>query len=266
MTEDTSPGFYRSDNGGDDWELVSNNHTLNERATYYTRFAVAPDDADRVYFASVRFSMSVDGGKSIVENPPRGGGDNHDIWIDPDNAERILVAHDGGASISSNRGRTFQRIVLPIAQMYHVTVDDQVPYYVYGNRQDGYSYRGPSNSRTGGSIPLGMWQDVGGCESGWATPDPSEPAIVWSGCYDGGLERYDHRNGQWRDVRVWPEASYGWAPADVKYRWHWNFPLHISPHDPQKVYVGSQHVHVTTDAGQSWIEASPDLTTISTCF
>jgi len=261
LTEDTSPGFYRSTDGGDEWKLVSNNHTLNERAPYYTRFAVSPDDADRIYIASVRFSMSVDGGESIVENPPRGGGDNHDVWIDPLNADRILVAHDGGASISLNRGRTFERIVLPVAQMYHVSVDDQVPYYVYGNRQDGYSYRGPSNSRAGESIPLGMWHDVAGCESGWATPDPEDDNIVWSGCYDGGLERYDRRTGQWRDVRVWPEASYGWAPAEVKYRWHWNFPLHISPHDHEKVYVGSQHVHVTTDAGQSWRELSPDLTT-----
>ncbi len=180
LTEDTSPGFYRSTDGGDEWKLVSNNQTLNERAPYYTRFAVSPDDADRIYIASVRFSMSVDGGESIVENPPRGGGDNH---------------------------------------------------------------------------------DVAGCESGWATPDPEDDNIVWSGCYDGGLERYDWRSGQWRDVRVWPEASYGWAPAEVKYRWCWNFPLHISPHNHEKVYVGSQHVHVTTDAGQSWRELSPDLTT-----
>ncbi len=261
LTEDTSPGFYRSDDRGDRWRLVSNNHTLNERATYYTRFAISTDDADRIYFASVRFSMSVDGGKSVVENPPRGGGDNHDIWIDPKNADRVLVADDGGANLSINRGRSFKYVSLPIAQVYHVTVDNQVPYNVYGNRQDGYSYRGPSNSRRGGSIPLGMWKDVGGCESGWATPDPVDNHIVWSGCYDGGLERYDGRNGQWRDVRVWPEASYGWAPADVKYRWHWNFPLHISPHNHEKVYVGSQFVHVTTNGGQSWKEVSPDLTT-----
>ncbi len=261
LTEDTSPGFYRSDNAGDRWRLVSNNHRLNERATYYTRFAISTDDPDRIYFASVRFSMSVDGGSSIVDNPPRGGGDNHDVWVDPKNADRLMVAHDGGASISLNGGNSFQRIVLPVAQMYHVTVDDQIPYNVYGNRQDGYSYRGPSNSRSGSGIPLGMWHGVAGCESGWATPDPVDDNIVWSGCYDGGLERYDRRNGQWRDVRVWPEAAYGWAPKDVKYRWHWNFPLTISPHDHNKVYVGSQHVHMTTNDGQTWREISPDLTT-----
>lgn len=261
LTEDTSPGFYRSDNAGAKWELVSNNHTLNERATYYTRFAISTDDPDRIYFASVRFSMSVDGGDTIVDEPPRGGGDNHDVWVDPENADRLMVAHDGGASISLNGGKSFRRIVLPVAQMYHVTTDDDVPYNVYGNRQDGYSYRGPSNSKAGSSIPLGLWHGVAGCESGWATPDPVDSNIVWSGCYDGGLERYDRRNGQWRDVRVWPESSYGWAPKDVKYRWHWNFPLTISPHDPNKVYVGSQHVHVTTNEGQTWTELSPDLTT-----
>ncbi len=260
LAEDTSPGFYRSDDGGDSWELVNVNHTLDERATYYTRFAIDTANADRIYFASVRFSMSLDGGHSIVEDPPRGGGDNHDIWVDPMDADRIMVTDDGGINISLNHGRSFRRIVLPIAQMYHVEVDDAVPYYVYGNRQDGYSYRGPSNSRYG-FIPLGAWHGVGGCESGWATPDPSDDNIVWSGCYDGGLELYDRRTGQWRDVRVWPEASYGWTPADVKYRWHWNFPLEISPHGEHPVYVGSQYVHRTSNRGQSWQLISPDLTT-----
>ncbi|NKB88964.1 MAG: glycosyl hydrolase [Acidobacteria bacterium] len=260
LTEDTSPAFYRSDNAGDSWRLVNTNHTLNERAPYYTRFGIDTADADRIYITAVRFSMSVDGGHTLVPNPPRGGGDTHDVWIDPLDANRVMVADDGGINISLNRGRSFERIVLPIAQMYHVEVDNEVPYRVYGNRQDGYSYRGPSNSRTG-SIPLRMWQGVGGCESGWATPDPSNSNVVWSGCYDGGLEVYDAATGHWRDVRVWPEAAYGWAPANVRYRWHWNFPLEISPHDTDTVYVGSQFVHRTTNGGQSWEEISPDLTT-----
>jgi hypothetical protein len=134
--------------------------------------------------------------------------------------------------------------------MYHVWTDNQVPYNVYGNRQDGYSYRGPSNSRQG-SIPLGLWHAVGGCESGWAIPDPVDNHIVWSGCYDGGLQVYDLNTGHARDVRVWPEAGYGWAPADLKYRWHWSFPIFISPHNHKRVYVGSQFVHMTEDYGQS---------------
>ena len=259
LTEEDSPGFYRSDNGGDTWRLQLRNHTINERAPYYTRFGVDPEDPNRIYFTSVRFSMSIDGGRSLVDNPPRGGGDTHDVWIDPLNKERIMVADDGGLTISLNHGDTFDRINLPIAQMYHVAVDDEIPYNVYGNRQDGWSYRGPSNSRQG-AIPLGLWENVGGCESGFGIPDPEDPNIVWSGCYDGGLERYDRRNGQVRSVRVWPEAAYGWTPADLRFRWHWTFPITISPHDHERVYVGSQFVHRTTDGGHSWDIVSPDLT------
>ncbi|MDN5200033.1 glycosyl hydrolase [Fulvivirgaceae bacterium BMA10] len=259
LFEIESPALYRSNDKGASWELMTRNHTINERAPYYTRIVVAPDNPDEIYFLSVRFSKSIDGGKTLLKNPPRGGGDNHDMWIDPTNPDRMMVAHDGCASMSLNRGKSFNRIVLPIAQMYHVSVDDQIPYYVYGNRQDGYSYRGPSNSLQG-YIPIGLWHGVGGCESGFAKPDPADNNIVWSGCYDGGLERYDLRTGHARDVRVWPEAGYGWAPADMKYRWHWNFPLSFSPHVKHRVYVGSQFVHQSDDGGQSWQIISPDLT------
>ncbi len=180
--------------------------------------------------------------------------------IDPLNGDRQMMAHDGCASISLNRTKTFQNVTLPIAQMYHVSVDNRVPYYVYGNRQDGYSYRGPSNSR-GRGIPLSSWTAVGGCESGFAKVDPFDDNIIWSGCYDGGLDVYDLRTDHARDVRVWPEAGYGWTPADIKYRWHWNFPLSFSPHTPHRVYVGSQVVHKSDDFGQSWQVISPDLTT-----
>ncbi len=260
LIEDRSPGFYRSDDGGDSWRLTLTDHDLAERAPYYVRFAVDAADADRIYFASVLFSTSVDGGSTLVERSYRAGGDNHDVWVDPWMPERILVAHDGGGSISTNRGATYRRIVPPVAQMYHVTVDDRIPYRVYGNRQDGYSYRGPSRT-PGGGIPLGLWHGVGGCESGWATAEPRDDNFVWSGCYDGGLEVYDERTGHVRDVRVWPEASYGWAPADVKVRWHWNFPMVLSVHEPGTTWVGSQFVHRSRDGGQSWEMISPDLTT-----
>src|SRR5438105_249743 len=230
-----------------------------ERAPYYVRFAVAPDDEERLYFVSVRFSMSRDGGRTLARSGYEGGGDNHDIWIDPLNPDRFMVAHDGGASITLNRGRTFMRIVLPIGQMYHVYVDTRAPYFVYGNRQDGSSYRMPGRSLADG-ISEGAWQHVGGCESGFGIPDTVDNATVWSGCYDGGLEVYDVRTGHARNVRVWPEAGYGWRPADVKYRWNWTFPIMISPHDHRRVYVGSQYVHVTTDGGASWKVVSPDLT------
>ena len=260
LIEDESPGFYRSDDAGDSWRLMLTHHDLAERAPYYVRFAVDSADADRIYFASVLFGVSVDGGRSLIETSYRAGGDNHDVWVDPRMPARILVAHDGGGSISGNRGESWRRIVPPVAQMYQVSVDDRIPYRVYGNRQDGYSYRGPSRT-TGGGIPLGRWQGVGGCESGWATPEPADDNIVWSGCYDGGLEIFDDRTGHVRDVRVWPEAGYGWAPADLRIRWHWNFPMVLSRHEPGTTWVGSQFVHESRNRGQSWETISPDLTT-----
>ena len=259
LFEMDSPQLWKSTDGGDSWELTMINHTINERAPYYTRLRVSTDDPDEVYFASVRFSTSTDGGYTLDQAGYRAGGDNHDIWVDPANPDRIMVAHDGGASVTWNKQRTYKQFVFPNAQMYHVWTDNQVPYNVYGNRQDGYSYRGPSNSRQG-SIPLGLWHAVGGCESGWAIPDPEDNNIVWSGCYDGGLQVYDLRTGHARDVRVWPEAGYGWAPADMRYRWHWSFPIYISPHNHKRVYVGSQFLHMTEDYGQSWKIISPDLT------
>ncbi|MDH4043446.1 MAG: glycosyl hydrolase [Gemmatimonadota bacterium] len=263
LLEQADPTLYRSDDGGASWRIVTRNHDIAERAPYYTRFAVSPDDRDRLYFVSVRFSVSKDGGATLVSGYGAGG-DNHDIWIDPRNPDRYMVAHDGGVSITLNRGESYRRIVLPIAQMYHVFTDTRVPYHVYGNRQDGYSYRGPSNTRSGGGITEGHWHSFGGCESGFGIPDTVSNTIVWSGCYDGGLQRYDLMTGQARDVRVWPEGGYGWAPAGLRYRWNWTFPVVLSPHDPNHVYVGSQYVHETTDGGQTWHEISPDLTTNDT--
>jgi len=258
LIETEDGGLWQSDDGGERWELVNQDHNLSQRWHYYTRMAVAPDDPDEVYFLAVRHSVSLDGGRTFRRVP--GGGDNHDQWIDPTDGNRMIVGNDGGVMISVNRGETWARPRLPVAQMYHVAVDNQIPYNVYGNRQDGPSTRGPSNSRTGGTIPIGMWHSVGGCESGFAEPDPVENDIVWSGCYGGALDRYDERSGHARAVNVWPDSVMGWPAADLKYRFQWTFPIAISPHDHNKVYVGSQYVHQTTDGGQSWTIISPDLT------
>ncbi|MDD5654008.1 MAG: glycosyl hydrolase, partial [Candidatus Omnitrophica bacterium] len=260
LQEDTTAMLYRSDDGGENWRVVNRSHKMSERMSYYTRFAVSPDDPDRLYFASVSWSVSNDGGLTLDLSETSAGGDNHDIWIDPGNPNWVMVAHDQGASISFDKGRKYHYVALPIAQMYHVWVDNDVPYHVYGNRQDGGSYRGPGISLTG-RIPLSSWQEVGGCECGFAIPDPTDSNIIWSGCYDGQLDRTDLSTGQVRSVHVWPEATYGYAPADVKHRWHWTFPVAISPHDHNTVYVGSQYVNMTTDAGQSFKIISPDLTT-----
>lgn len=262
LIETRDPGLYRSDDGGRRWRLVNQDHDFLERPHYYTRFAIAPDDENRLYFVSVRFTQSLDGGLTKLSPSPRAGGDLHDIWIDPVDSDRIMVGDDAGVSISVDRGRNWMRVVLPNAQMYHVATDNAVPYYVYGNRQDGYSYRGPSNSReSGGGRSLGNWEAVGGCESGFAIPDTADRRTVWSGCYDGGLERFDLTTRMARAVKVWPEAGYGITPRDLKERFNWTFPIAISPHDHAVVYVGSQHVWRTSNGGQSWTRISPDLTT-----
>ncbi|HEY9382081.1 MAG TPA: hypothetical protein VIP80_01090 [Gemmatimonadales bacterium] len=263
--------LWRSDDGGEQWQLVSYDRQLGGRTAYYNRMAVSPDNENEAYFLTAAFSKTLDGGRTTLDvgfgQSP--GGDNHEMWIDPGNGNRMGVANDGGISISTNRGRSWNRIQLPIAQMYHVTVDNRIPYFVMGNQQDNPSARGPSNSKTGGfgggGITRGMWHSVGGGESGWATPDPEDPDIVWSsasgsGSRGGIVVRYDLKTGMARNVEVWPQSTGGWPAAELKYRFVWTAPLTISPHDHNKLYIGSQYVHVTTNGGNSWQVISPDLT------
>jgi photosystem II stability/assembly factor-like uncharacterized protein len=265
--------LFRSDDGGTTWQLVSSDRQVAGRTHYYNRMGVEPDNPDEAYFLTASWAKTVDGGRTITDPPIAEvpGGDHHDIWIDPTNGNRMIVSHDGGASITTNRGHSWLQVQLPIAQMYHVTVDNRVPYYVYGNRQDGPSTMGPSNSKLAGfdgfqpGIPRGMWRSVGGGESGWATPDPVDSNIVWSsasgyGSVGGIVTRYDVRTGISRNLEVWPRATIGWAAESLKYRFVWTFPLTISPHDHNRVYVGSQFVHMTTDGGVTWHVISPDLT------
>ena len=261
LVEDKTPALYKSTDAGETWKMMYQNHSLAQRGPYYTRLRVSSQDENKLYTISVTIMESKDGGKTFNGHGNYApGGDNHDIWFDPKNANRIMVAHDGCMNMTFNGGKSWENIKLPIAQMYHVAVDNAIPYNVMGNRQDGYSYRTPAISMQG-SIPIGLWKGVGGCESGFAQPDPFDNTIVWSGCYDGGLDVTDTKTGYSHDVRAWPVTAYGWAPADVKYRWHWNYPMTLSVHEKGAVYVGSQFVHKTTDRGMSWKIISPDLTT-----
>ena len=269
--EETDRGqVWRSEDGGESWEVVSYDRHAMGRAHYYSHLFVAPDNEHEVYFLTSAYSVSLDGGRTLEPRTGQSlpGWDHHDMWIDPTNANRMIVGHDQGVSVSQTRGRTWRRQRLANAQMYHVTVDNQIPYYVYGNQQDGPGFRGPSNSRSQppeflfweGGIPRGMWHVVGGNEYGWATPDPVDPNIIWStGCGDARLDRYEENRRQFRSVEVWPERDSG-VPADLKYRFVCDAPFLISPHDHNTVYIGSQHVHRTTDGGQSWQVISPDLT------
>jgi hypothetical protein len=260
--------LWRSDDGGENWRLVSYDRGLGGRTHYYFRVEVSPANENEAYFLTAGYAVTLDGGETTRPGGGFGtspGGDNHDIWIDPTDANRMAVANDSGVSLSVNRGRTWQRIQLPNGQLYHVTTDNQIPYYVYGNRQDGPSYRGPSRTGGGGIIPRSAWINVAGGESGWATPDPMDNNIVWSsasgsGSVGGIVELFNLKTGQARNVEVWPDQANGNIAADLKYRFVWTMPLTISPHDHNKVYVGSQFVHQTTDGGNSWQVISPDLT------
>lgn len=262
--------LWRSDDGGENWQLVNSDREIRGRTHYYTREEISPDNENEVYFFTSAFSRTLDGGHTLTSMPASPGGDNHEMWIDPTNGDRMAVVNDSGVSISVNRGHSWDRIQLPIAQIYHVTADDQIPYFVYGNKQDGSSYRGPSNSLQfggfgGGGISRSLWHPVGGGESGFATPDPVDNNIIWSsgtgsGSVSGAVVRFDERNRQWREVEVWPVNVSGATADEVKYRFNWEFPIAISPHDHNKVYVGSQFVHMTTDGGNSWHAISPDLT------
>ncbi|MCX5756099.1 MAG: sialidase [Gemmatimonadetes bacterium] len=287
--------LWRSDDGGTNWKVVSYNRDLACRQAYYTRVQVSTDNPDEAYFMCASFNRTMDGGITAGTGgrggggrgrggaadaalPARGGappaneppmtapgGDHHDMWIDPTNANRMIVAHDQGVSISTSRAAQWLRVQLPIAQMYHVTTDNRIPYWVLGNRQDGPSYRGPSNSRSGGQIPRSLWHSVQGGESGFATPDPSDSNMVWStasgsGSRGGIVVRFDLRSKTGANVEVWPQSTGGYAAADVKYRFIWDAPFEISPHDPKVIYTGSQYVHMSNDGGRSWKEISPDLT------
>ena len=263
--------LWRSDDGGENWQMITADRNAMGRAHYYSRTVVNTDNDNELYFLTASFARSIDGGRTLttLARAAAPGGDHHDMWIDPTNGNRMIVAHDQGLSISTNRGKTWFRQRLTNAQIYHVTVDNEIPYNVLGNKQDEPSYRGPSNSRIfggggDGTIPRGMWHSVGGGESGWATPDPTNSKLIWStasgsGMVGGIVVRFEEDRRQFRNVEVWPQQLNG-VPADHKYRFVWDAPLQISPHDHNTLYTGSQYVHRTQDGGQSWQVISPDLT------
>ncbi|MCP5047039.1 MAG: sialidase [bacterium] len=252
--------LWRSADGGEKWKLVSYNRILNERPHYASRILVSPADENEVYFAANTHSITRDGGLT-TENTDWSG-DVHDLWADHLMPDRMMMSDDGVAQITVNRGKTWNRIELPIAQMYHVAVDNQIPYYVYGGKQDGIGYKGPSvlpEERWG--VSPSQWEATAGGECGFIVPDPVDPNIVWGGSFNANFTRVDYRTGHERSVMVWPESAYGSSAGLLKYRFNWTFPITISPHDHNKVYVGSQHVHQTTDGGMSWQVISPDLST-----
>jgi len=260
LIEAEKGGLFRSDNGGEDWELVSANRALRQRAWYYSTLAVNPSNPNEVWFPQVPMLKTIDGGKTIEYVKGIQHGDNHDIWFDPIDPRRRIVGNDGGVNVTRNGGQSWYAAPLPISQFYHVSVDMRRPYDVAGAMQDLGTAQGPSNSLNGGGIHLTDWHDVGGGEAGHVYSDPSDPNIVYAGEYLGILTRYDHRTGESRNVSAWPENPSGKGGEEMKYRFQWTAPIAGSPHDPKVVYHGAQVIFRTRDGGQHWDVISPDLT------
>ncbi|HEY7234112.1 MAG TPA: hypothetical protein VH539_08170 [Gemmatimonadaceae bacterium] len=311
---------WRSDDGGASWRVVNWTRALIGRAGYYIRLAVSPRDANEVLIANSSFFKSTDGGVTFQNVP--WGGDNHDIWFDPKNADHFALTNDADARITFNHGKSFSNVSLPNGQMYHVAVDNQIPYWIYGNRQDNGTMRGPSTApeappagrgglaqagrggrgqagtradstparRTpnvasargrrdtlatadssdapgGGGFGGGRgggfstWDHgLGGCESGFTLPDPTDADIVWASCYGDEVTRWNAKTKQARSVSPWFHTIDS-PPNDLKYRCHWTPPLAIDPFDHNTVYYGCQVIFATSNAGQSWRVVSPDLST-----
>ncbi|MFT4535031.1 MAG: photosystem II stability/assembly factor-like uncharacterized protein, partial [Saprospiraceae bacterium] len=259
MIEHENGGLYRSDDGGKNWTKINSERKLRQRAWYYTRLYADTEDIDAVYVLNVRYHKSTDGGKTFsTHNAPHG--DHHDLWIAPENPNRMIIGDDGGAQVTYDGGETWSTYHnQPTSQFYRIITDNHFPYRIYVAQQDNSTLRIPHRT-TGGTIDEDDWQRSAGGESAHIAIDPNDNDIVYGGSYDGFLTRLNHRTGSVRAVNVWPDNVMGHGVEDMKYRFQWNFPIFFSKHDDKKLYTGSQHLHVSTDEGQSWKVISPDLT------
>ena len=259
MIEADDGGVYRSDDGGNNWKKINSNRALRQRAWYYTRIYADTQNEDKVYVLNVSYGVSTDGGKTFtLKNAPHG--DHHDLWIDPYNNMRLAIADDGGGQISNDGGENWTTYFnQPTAQFYRVTTDNAFPYRIYGAQQDNSTIR--INHRTSSSsITERDWEPTAGGESAHLAPDPKNNDIVFGGTYKGYMMMKDHSNGQNRSVNIWPDNPAGSGAEVMKYRFNWNFPILFSPNDPNKLYAGSNYMHLSTNGGQSWETISGDLT------
>ncbi|WP_106144001.1 VPS10 domain-containing protein [Flagellimonas meridianipacifica] len=252
-------GLYRSDDGGKKWTQVNSERKLRQRAWYYTRVYADTEDEDVVYVMNVRYHKSTDGGKTFnTFNAPHG--DHHDLWIAPENSKRMIIGDDGGAQVSYDGGETWSTYYnQPTAQFYRVTTDNAFPYRIYVAQQDNSTVR-INHRSNGGSIGEDDWEPTAGGESAHIAVDPTNNDIVYGGSYGGFLTRVNHKNKTVRGINVWPDNPMGYGAEGMKYRFQWNFPIIFSKHDPKKLYTFSNHVHMSTNEGQSWDLLSGDLT------
>ncbi|MEO8576691.1 MAG: glycosyl hydrolase, partial [Gemmatimonadales bacterium] len=264
IVESDSGGVFRSDDGGDTWKRTNTERKLRQRAFYYTRIYADPQNKDRVYVLNVNFYRSDDGGEKFATQirPPHG--DNHDLWIAPNDHERMIESNDGGGTVSTNGGTTWTSLRYPTAQIYHVSVTTDFPYHACGAQQDNSTFCLPSSGWghiTGVNDRDGDWAyDVGGGESGYIAANPANPDIIYAGSQGALLTRFNRRTGQIRDVQVYPRFFSGEPASALPERWQWTFPIVFSPQNSKVLYTSSQHLWKTTNEGQTWKRISPDLT------
>lgn len=258
--EEDKGGLYRSDDGGETFQRINRSHDLRQRAWYYSRIFAHPKDDHTVFIANVAFLKSVDGGLTFTRiRTPHG--DNHDLWINPDNPNLMIESNDGGACVTLNGGLSWTtQNNQPTAEFYRLSVDNQYPYRLYGAQQDNTTISVPSKP-LGNLDPIQDWYAVGGGESGHIAVDPRNPDLIYAGNYIGMITRKDRERNFSKNVVSYPQMHDGTAPRDIKYRFQWNAPIRISPHNPDVVYHCSQYVHRTEDGGRNWTVISPDLTT-----
>lgn len=259
LVEAENGGVFRSDDGGKTWEKTNESRSLRQRAWYYTRIYADTKDEDVVYVMNVRYHKSKDGGRTFsAHSAPHG--DHHDLWISPEDSERMIIGDDGGAQVSFDGGENWTTYHnQPTAQFYRVTTDNHFPYRIYGAQQDNSTVR-ISHRTDGNSIGQSDWEATAGGESAHIAVDPLDNDIVYGGSYGGFLTRVNHRTKEQQAINVWPDNPMGYGAEGMKYRFQWNFPIFFSPHNPKRLYAASNHLHVTENGGRSWETISPDLT------
>jgi photosystem II stability/assembly factor-like uncharacterized protein len=259
LIENSDGGVYKSVDAGKTWKLVNSDRALRQRAWYYTRIYADTQDENTVYVVNVSYHQSKDGGTTFKSfNAPHG--DHHDLWIAPEDNQRMIIADDGGAQISFDAGENWSSMMnQPTAQFYRVVTDNYFPYRIYGAQQDNSTVR-ISHRTNSGTIGESDWQSTAGGESAHIAVDPLNNDIVYGGSYGGLLTRVNHKTDESRVINVWPDDPMGHGAEDMKYRFQWNYPIFFSPHNKKRLYTASNHLHVTYNEGQSFEVISPDLT------